>query len=374
MSSRFTSPPPGHQGYLQPAGCIFFFVCWCLGVLAVQSPGAQIESVEVPRTQFFWVSHGRLEGHLARNYSPSGAFSPDSSTLAVANQDKVVLMNLKSRDILKVLNPRLERVAEFEIESANFLSPDQVFVLGSGLVQTRAKSPAPRTPELAFRWDTDKDALVGKVHGVGTGGGFAPARWFPDIGYLGLGKENFFELWNPSSGTGGRIVVPPLTRPAHLFAFSPDGHWLLLAQIEGSSKADPVVVERRDNQFVNILPGHTGTVLSLAFSRDGTKVVTACEDSKVRIYSVPDWNLVRALEGHAGPAHWAEFSANGQWVASAGEDKTVRIWSAETGQLVQTLRESPQPVLTVAFSPSDEFVAASTEKNVLVWQRRAGGR
>lgn len=318
------------------------------------------------------MNHGHAEGHLALSYSPAGAFSPDSSVLAVASEDQVVLMNLKSQGVLKALHPSVERVVDFEIDSANFISPTEVFVLGSGQVKSGSKDPATHTPELALRWNVTKDAAEGKIHGINPGKGFGRARWFPDIRYMGISKENLFELWDPVTGAGGTITVPSLTRPAGLYALSPNGRWLLLAQIEASSKANPIVVDRAGNQFTNILPGHLGSVLSMAFSRDSSKVVTACEDSKVRIFSTADWSLVHTLAGHDGPVRWAEFSPNGKWVASAGDDKTVRVWSVASGELLQTLKESSEEVLTVAFSPNNEFLAASTAKSVLVWRRTTG--
>ena len=110
----------------------------------------------------------------------------------------------------------------------------------------------------------------------------------------------------------------------------------------------------------------------MQFSRDGSKVVTASEDGKVRIYSTSGWNLEHTLSGHDGAVRWAEFSPNGQWVVSCGDDKTVRVWSAETGELLRTLRESQEPVLTAAFSPNSQYIAATTPKKVLVWHLSPG--
>lgn len=341
-------------------------LCWVWGVDLLR---AQVESVESPGDSYSWISHGRIDGHLALTYSPAGAFSPDGSTLAIATENKIALLDLRKGGIEKVLRPHIEMVTDLDIQSANFLTPDHLLVLASGLMQIKAKGMAPRSPELAFQWDTNADALSGKVDGLGAGGGYAPPRYFPDIRYVGLNKENNFDLWNPLTGKGGRITIPPLTQAVNLYAFSPDGHWLILAQVQGSSSADPIVARLADHQFVDALRGHQGTVLSIAFSRDSTRVATACEDGKVRIWSAPDWKLLQTLAGHAGPVHWAEFSADGKWLVSAGEDKTVRIWSVNDGMAVADLKESDAPVLTVAFSPDDKFIAASTEKSVLMWER-----
>jgi WD40 repeat protein len=332
---------------------------------------AQVESVESSPAAALWVSHGRVEGHLDLRSSSDGAFSPDSSLLAVVADDKVMLMNLRTAEVQKVLKPRVPDIESLEIRSANFLSPHQLFLLANGAIHVKGKGTNP-TPLLAFQWDAEADHVEGKVDAVGVKGGFSPARYFPMIGYLLLYKDSNFDLWNPRTGQGGRVTIPDLTHIPNLYEFSPDGHWLLLAQIQTTSNADPSVVELKTHKFVDELHGHEGTVLSMVFSRDGTKVVTTCADGKLRVYSAGDWKLIETLTGHHGPVHRAEFSPNGRWIASAGEDNTVRVWSTEDGTLLQTLQESQEPVLGVAFSPDSRFIAASTESLVLTWQRQGG--
>ena len=144
---------------------------------------AQVETVESPPTAAQWVSHGRLEGHLALKYSSDGAFSPDASVLAVVAEEKVMLMNLRTDAVQKVLKPHVPDIEDLEIHSANFLSPHQLFLLANGVFHVKGKRAAP-TPLLAFQWDIDGDHLEGKVDAVGAKGGFSPARYFPMIGYL----------------------------------------------------------------------------------------------------------------------------------------------------------------------------------------------
>jgi WD40 repeat protein len=335
---------------------------------------AQVESVAGPPTpHYLWSSNGRVEGHLALHYSPAGAFSPDSSILAVASEDKVVLLGVREGDIQKVLKIHMPDLTELNIHSANFLAMNDLLLFGNAVISVKGRKPDGTTPLLAFHWDTIEDQLSGKVDTVGGGGGFGPILYFPRLGYLVLYKASNFDLWDPRSGRGGRLTVPDLTQTPNVFAFSPDGHWLLLAQIAMSTNPDPVVVEAKEHRFVDSLRGHEATVLDISFSRDSTKVVTACEDGKVRIFSVPTWKLLQTLTGHVGPVHWAEFSPDGNWVVSAGEDKTARVWSVEDGKLQQTLEESKEPLLTVSFSPNGEFFATSSEKAVLLWKRIASG-
>jgi len=367
--SNFQFPVSNFQ--LPVSSFQFRFITLFLSVALLVLPGilrAQVETVESPPTGAVWVSHGHMEGHLALKYSSDGAFSPDSSLLAVAADDKVLVMNLRTNEVQKVLKPRLPDIQDLEIHSANFLSPHQLFLLANGEFHAKGQRVSP-TPLLAFQWDIDGDHIEGKLDAVGPKGGFSPARFFPMIGYLVLYKDSNFDLWNPRTGQGGRITIPDLTHIPNLYDLSPDGHWLLLGQIQTTSSADPTVVELKTHKFVDALRGHEGTVLSMAFSRDAQKVVTTCEDGKVRVFSAGDWKLLETLAGHHGPVHRAEFSPNGKWIASAGEDHTLRVWSAEDGALLQTLQESQQPLLDVAFSSDSRFIAASSEDLVLTWQR-----
>ena len=330
----------------------------------------QAESVAGVPAEPLFVAHGRVEGHLALRYSPAAAFSPDSERLAVIAGDRIALLDLCGGSISKVLSPRFTGVMDLEFESANFLSPTSVLILGRGGVQAKGQSFARRTPLLAFQWDANQDNLLGKVNSVGAGGGFSPILYLPQISSLGMYKDGKITLWNPSNGRGGELTLAELAYRPGLFTFSPDGRWLLLARVEGNATADPMVVDVGAKKFVDVLAGHHASVLGMSFSLDSRRVVTACEDGQVRVWSVPDWKLVQTLSGHAGPVHWADFSPDAKLIASVGEDKTLRVWSAENGRLLQTLEESRAPLLTVAFSPSGNYIAASSEQMVLVWEQR----
>lgn len=361
---------------LQGTGAALLLFLSFLGavpVLSAELTAAQLETVPSSPQNFIWVNRGRIDGHLALSSSPDGAFAPDSSSLAVADGDKVIMVNLEDGGIRKVLHPKVPNVRDLDIESANFVGPDRLFLLANGVVHEKGERPV-ETPVLGIEWDAEQDAAVGKVEMIGARGGFARPRYFPDVGYVSMYRNSAFVVWNPVRNQGGEIKIPELTQEPHLYTFSPDGHWLLLAQIAANGSPNPIVVRLSEHKFVASLPGHNGPVMGMAFSRDSSKVVTACADGKVRIWSVPGWKLLETLVGHQGPVHWAEFSPDGQWVASAGEDHTVRIWSVDNGKLVQTLREPKSPVLTVGFSPNGSYLAASTEHSVLFWQKTSTGQ
>jgi WD40 repeat protein len=335
---------------------------------------AQVETVPgAGPLHYLWLNQGRIEGHLALRFSPAGAFSPDSSLLAVVSEAKIVLVGTSDAGIQKVLKPHLPGIADLDIQSANFLAMNELFLLGKGAFPGKQRKPGLPTPLLAFQWDAIEDKLSGKVESLGAGGGFGPILYFPHRQFLVLYKASNFVVWEPRSGRSGQLNIPELTQTPNVFSFSPDGHWVLLAQIATTSNPDPVVVEVGLHRFTDNLRGHQGAVFNTSFSPDSRRVVTACQDGKLRIFSAPGWNLLETLSGHNGPVHWAEFSPDGRWLASAGEDKTVRVWSVDDGKLQQTLEEGGEPLLTVAFSPDGEHLAAASEKAAFLWKRIVSG-
>jgi hypothetical protein len=167
---------PGRSRLLPSAFCLL------LSAFCLQPARAQVESVEsTAPIHYLWVSHGRIEGHLALSYSPAGAFSPDSSILAVASENKIVLMGVREGSIQKVLKPRIPDITDLNIQSANFLAMNQLFLLGNGVISAKGKGPGRSTPLLAFQWDAVEDRLSENVEAVGGEGGFGPILYFPHI-------------------------------------------------------------------------------------------------------------------------------------------------------------------------------------------------
>ena len=120
---------------------------------------------------------------------------------------------------------------------------------------------------------------------------------------------------------------------------------------------------------VLVLPGHTGTVIGLAFSPDGKTIASASADGTVRLWETSTGKPVgRPLTGHTGPVNGVAFSADGRTVASAGADQTVRLWEASTGKPIgPSLTAQTGPVKDVAFSPDGKMIASAGDGTLGLW-------
>ena len=78
-----------------------------------------------------------------------------------------------------------------------------------------------------------------------------------------------------------------------------------------------------------MLRGHEGSVVSAAFSADGSSVVTASYDRTARLWEAGTGKELAVLRGHEGSVWSAAFGADGNRVVTASEDWTSRIWRQE---------------------------------------------
>jgi WD40 repeat protein len=94
------------------------------------------------------------------------------------------------------------------------------------------------------------------------------------------------------------------------------------------------------------LRGHSDEVLSVAFSPDGEKLVSASRDGDARLWDL-SMGTVAVLRGHGGAVFDASFSTDGRWIVTAGPT-TAGIWPVATGRLAFLLH-GHGPVIRAAF-------------------------
>ena len=81
------------------------------------------------------------------------------------------------------------------------------------------------------------------------------------------------------------------------------------------------------------LVGHTAGVYSVAWSPNGTSLVSGSMDKTIKLWKV-DGTLLQTLTGHTDTVYSVAWSPNGTTLASSSgrSDKTVKLWKADANK------------------------------------------
>jgi WD40 repeat protein len=199
-------------------------------------------------------------------------------------------------------------------------------------------------------------------------------------------------FWDATTGALTRML------PAHAagltaLALSRDGTLLATAGYEQPAPDGGIVPVMNEIKLWDVasstlratLQGHTDLIDSIAFSPDGTLLLSGDRYGLVRLWSVPDGQPVRDLATGPVPVIGAEFnnfgasvafSPDGTKVAAAGVDWTITsghtgviaIWSTADGSLVGKLLSLADANLgAITWSPSGNLLSAGSAGGMRVW-------
>jgi WD40 repeat protein/serine/threonine protein kinase len=146
-------------------------------------------------------------------------------------------------------------------------------------------------------------------------------------------------------------------------AFSQNGRRLVCASPD---KDLAFLLDTRSWQVIDRL--QTRAPVSVAFSPDGNRFVTGCDDGTVRLYETDPLREAGVIGRHSSRLKSVVFSPDGKRVASAGDDDLIALWDVGRRHLIGHVGTHTAPVLSVAFSPDGKrLVSGEHDKSVRLY-------
>lgn len=137
--------------------------------------------------------------------------------------------------------------------------------------------------------------------------------------------------------------------------YSPDGNQRAVA-----SSLGVWIYDTHTGEELTFLTGHTGSVLSIAYSPDSLTLASGSEDKTIRFWDTHTGTHKFTLRKHKESITALAFSPDGNTLISGSADGTVHVWDAHTGNRKSTLLENIESITALAFSRDGSmFVTAS---------------
>jgi WD40 repeat protein len=160
-------------------------------------------------------------------------------------------------------------------------------------------------------------------------------------------------------------------------AFSRDGSTLVSGDIGGNVHLwdvnDGTVRVRCIRELVD---DSIDTINSVTFAPDGETIASAGqredeEHGAIVLWDISDTDDISSttvVDTHDGAVYTLEYSSDGRYFASGAENGTVRLWNAVDNSCAVVMTGNNGPVYSVAFSPNDKIMAsASADDSVRLW-------
>ena len=167
------------------------------------------------------------------------------------------------------------------------------------------------------------------------------------------------------------LIIRGHTGLVFCVAFSPNGSRIISGSADNTAR---VWDAHTGNPVTEPLVGHSDQVMAVTFSPHSTMVVSASRDETIRMWDAETGAKIRCLYGHKGCVWCVAFSPDNTRIASGSSDLTVRIWDSSTGNIIaRPFTGHTDAVRSVGFSPhGNRVISGSYDKTIRVWDAKDG--
>ena len=265
-----------------------------------------------------------------------------------------MILALSAQEPSRVLQPHAT------ITDAAFITPDGKLLVTRGSPDESVK---------VWLVDTGKllQTLAGKARSVAMG---------PDGTSVAVGGAEVTTVWDPATGALRQTIATGATPN---LAFSRDGKSLTTISprysgVTFSGFTVSVWDLKTGQSLKSFVIAVNKDIYCRAISPGAGRLAIARDDRSVRIWDVESEKETAILMGHEDRVTALAFSPDGATLVTASFDKSVRIWDAASGKERKRLGDGYEKGPQLSFSPDGNTLAILGDKEVELWDLKAGTR
>jgi WD40 repeat protein/uncharacterized caspase-like protein len=211
-------------------------------------------------------------------------------------------------------------------------------------------------------------------------------------------EDKTIRVWDLASGKTVRTIrgesTPAQGGKVYVMALSPDGKWLAAGGVLDKSWAsfpccgDIRLYKFASGKLVALLKGHMVVVGGLAFSPDGSKLISGSFDGTAILWDtgslssagtgipagarVAEPKLLHRLEKHTAEIYAVGFSHDGSRAVTGSYDHDLRLWSVADGKEIAHMTGHVAGVHSLAVAPDGTIASGDLSGEIRLWDSGPG--
>jgi WD40 repeat protein len=180
------------------------------------------------------------------------------------------------------------------------------------------------------------------------------------------GLDQTVRIWNLASGKEEQVLRGH-TKQVWGVAFLPSSRQVVSSSWDTTARLWDVKTAQELKRF-----NHPVDVNGVTVSRDGSKILTGCDNKKGYLWAVSTAEELRQFNGFTEYCYAVALSPDGRLAACGSADKSLRLFDVNDGQLIRTVDGQTNAVVGLAFAPDSRSVFSCGDNFAHQWEVASG--
>jgi WD40 repeat protein/tetratricopeptide (TPR) repeat protein len=174
-------------------------------------------------------------------------------------------------------------------------------------------------------------------------------------------------IWDAATGEAVREAALGSEIRACPAAFSPDGQRVLTICQDRCARIWDIATGKQIGPAFT----HVADLVQASFSADGQRVLTASMDGTARAWNVKTGKPLTPLFKHGSALRGASLNSDGKYALTFGEDRSVRVWDVSEGEEAGAALRHAESIRDAIFSPDGRYVMTTcADGTARLWDYR----
>lgn len=188
----------------------------------------------------------------------------------------------------------------------------------------------------------------------------------PDEKSVVSAEGDYLVYWiNGVSGFIGKLPMYGHTGTVTSVAMTKDMKKIISASFDKTIK----IWNAETGELIHSIDAHEETIREVKINPILNQFASCSDDSTIKIWDLASYNLLKVLKKDMGEIKSISYHYTGNYIAEGGDNHKINIWDLNSDSLILSLEEHEGTINSIMFSPeADDLISGDSRDKVIIWR------